>query len=189
MRMPVRKDTQPKGQKVSKGGTVHIKGRATTGEFVQVYRKSLQEGDSFKVALDVLTYPKIRRLRQQKNDDRRMALVGVLQEGIEASALANLKKLGYREKDLEVIAPESTRRQRVNKNQKLTTDESDRAYRLALLCAKATPVFGDEEKAMNWLHSKLDYLDGKSPLELAKTEAGVAIIHNLIERIAWGAAF
>lgn len=65
-----------------------------------------------------------------------------------------------------------------------------RAYpivRLAQLKDAASALMrGDEELALSWLHSPLDVLGGKSPLEHATTELGARDVENLIGRLRNG---
>ncbi|MGH7247329.1 MAG: antitoxin Xre/MbcA/ParS toxin-binding domain-containing protein [Pseudomonadota bacterium] len=51
--------------------------------------------------------------------------------------------------------------------------------------AKAEDVFGDVDKANQWLRGRLDILDGKSPLEVARTEAGARLIEQLLAKLDW----
>jgi uncharacterized protein (DUF2384 family) len=49
-------------------------------------------------------------------------------------------------------------------------------------------VFGSAENAHRWLREPLAILDGKSPLEVARTEAGARAIEQLLAKLDWGAA-
>ena len=52
----------------------------------------------------------------------------------------------------------------------------------------AEDVFGDVARANRWLREPLGILDGKSPLEVARTEAGARLIEQLLAKLDWGAA-
>ena len=52
----------------------------------------------------------------------------------------------------------------------------------------AEDVFGNPEKANRWLRESLSVLDGKTPLEVARMEAGARLIEQLLAKIDWGAA-
>ena len=54
--------------------------------------------------------------------------------------------------------------------------------------ALAEDVFGDADKANRWLREGLGIPDGKSPLEVARTEAGARLIEQLLAKLDWGAA-
>jgi putative toxin-antitoxin system antitoxin component (TIGR02293 family) len=51
----------------------------------------------------------------------------------------------------------------------------------------AEDVFGDAAKANRWLREGLAILGGKSPLELARTDAGARVIEQILAKIDWGA--
>ncbi len=86
------------------------------------------------------------------------------------------------------IIPARTRRHRQQKRERLTVEESDRLVRLARLQALAEDVLGDAAKAQAWLRQPLGQLDGKPPLELARTEVGARVIEQILATIDWGAA-
>lgn len=52
----------------------------------------------------------------------------------------------------------------------------------------ATRTFGDEQKAEAWLRGPLAELNGVSPLDVAATEQGAALIKTILGKIEWGAA-
>ena len=49
-------------------------------------------------------------------------------------------------------------------------------------------VFGDAQKANRWLRENLAILDGKPPLEIARTESGARVVQQMLAKIDWGAA-
>ena len=49
-------------------------------------------------------------------------------------------------------------------------------------------VFGDAQKANRWLRENLAILDGKPPLEIARTEFGARVVEQMLAKIDWGAA-
>jgi uncharacterized protein (DUF2384 family) len=49
-------------------------------------------------------------------------------------------------------------------------------------------VFGDVQRANRWLREPLGILDGKSPLEVTRTETGARLIEQLLAKLDWGAA-
>ena len=70
----------------------------------------------------------------------------------------------------------------------LSIEESERVVRLTRIQALAEDVFDDVDKANRWLREPLGILDGKSPLEVARTEAGARLIEQLLAKLDWGAA-
>lgn len=69
-----------------------------------------------------------------------------------------------------------------------SSEESDRVVRLTRIQALADDVFADVENADRWLRQGLGILDGKSPLETARTEAGARLIEQILAKRDWGAA-
>jgi putative toxin-antitoxin system antitoxin component (TIGR02293 family) len=86
------------------------------------------------------------------------------------------------------VIPARTRRHRRQRKQPLSIEESDRLVRLARVQALAEDVFGDAEKAGRWLRQGLGILNRQAPLELARTEAGMRVVEQILGRIDWGAA-
>ena len=66
----------------------------------------------------------------------------------------------------------------------LTTDESDRVGRLLRLRAVAEAVIGSG--AQRWLHQPNRALDGRTPLQVAATEMGAALVFDVLGRIEHG---
>jgi putative toxin-antitoxin system antitoxin component (TIGR02293 family) len=71
-------------------------------------------------------------------------------------------------------------------SQRLAPDESDRLYRVARIVARATSVFGNEEKATAWLRRSNRALNGASPLGLLDTDAGAHEVDETLGRIEHG---
>jgi putative toxin-antitoxin system antitoxin component (TIGR02293 family) len=67
-------------------------------------------------------------------------------------------------------------------------EESDRLVRLARIQALAEDVFGDSKRANRWLREGLGILGDKSPLDVARTDAGARVIEQILAKIDWGAA-
>jgi|SRR5690349_14683101 putative toxin-antitoxin system antitoxin component (TIGR02293 family) len=108
---------------------------------------------------------------------------------IPLAALAALQKNGFSDREIDrFVIPSRTRRHRETRKEALTVEESDRLVRLARTQALAEDVFGNREKANKWLRESLAILDGRSPLEMARTETGARIIEQILGKIAWGAA-
>lgn len=76
--------------------------------------------------------------------------------------------------------------QRRKASGKLSPDESDKLMRFSRLLTHATQVFGDAEKAREWLKQPQRGLGGAVPLEYAETEIGAREVENLLGRIDYG---
>jgi putative toxin-antitoxin system antitoxin component (TIGR02293 family) len=116
-------------------------------------------------------------------------LARIVRRGIRLGVLGHLEKAGFSKQEIErLIIPARTWRDRKRNREPLSLEESDRVVRLTRIQALAEDVFGDVEKANRWLREELGILDGKSPLEVAHTEAGARLIEQLLAKLDWGAA-
>jgi putative toxin-antitoxin system antitoxin component (TIGR02293 family) len=95
------------------------------------------------------------------------------------------KKQEREMRQLVSIAPSTlTRRKR---EKRLTSTESDRILRYALIKDAAMSLFEEnEDEALSWLNTALVLLDNKSPLEHAKSELGAKDVEKVINRIRHG---
>jgi putative toxin-antitoxin system antitoxin component (TIGR02293 family) len=116
-------------------------------------------------------------------------LAQVVLARIPEQAVAAVQGSSFSDREIErFVIPARTRRYRREHKEPLTVEESDRLVRLARVQALAEEVFGDAERANKWLRQGLGVLDGQAPLELARTEAGVRVVEQILGKIDWGAA-
>lgn len=116
-------------------------------------------------------------------------LARIVDRGIRVGVLAHVLRAGFSKQEIErFVIPARTWRHRRAKRESLSTEESDRVVRLARIQAIAEDVFGDVAKANRWLRQSLGILDGKTPLEVARTESGARLVEQILAKIDWGAA-
>ena len=116
-------------------------------------------------------------------------LARLVDHGIRLSVLGHVERAGFSKQEIErFIIPARTLRHRKSRREPLTLDESDRLVRLTRIQALAEDVFGNAEKANLWLRQSLGILDGKSPLDVARSEAGARVVEQILAKIDWGAA-
>jgi putative toxin-antitoxin system antitoxin component (TIGR02293 family) len=116
-------------------------------------------------------------------------LARLVHRGIPLRALIYVKRGGFSDQEIgRFIIPERTRRHRKAKRQPLTVEESDRVVRLTRMQALTEDGFGDVEKANRWLRENLAILDGRAPLEVARTESGARVVEQILAKVDWGAA-
>lgn len=70
--------------------------------------------------------------------------------------------------------------------QRLELPASDRLFRIAYVIAKAQEVFGEKEKAVQWLHSNNHALEGRTPFNSLTTGVGEKRVEALLTALAWG---
>jgi putative toxin-antitoxin system antitoxin component (TIGR02293 family) len=116
-------------------------------------------------------------------------LARVVAGRIPLRALTHFARSGFSEQEVaEYVIPPRTRRHRKVRREPLTVDESDRLVRLMRVQVMAEDVFADADKANRWLRQPLGILDGRSPLEVARTDSGARLIEQILAKIDWGAA-
>lgn len=76
---------------------------------------------------------------------------------------------------------------RRKKEGRLRPEESERVLRIARLIEDATRLHeGDLDQARTWLKTPKRALDGKTPLEMGRTEVGAREVENLLGRLEHG---
>jgi putative toxin-antitoxin system antitoxin component (TIGR02293 family) len=116
-------------------------------------------------------------------------LARIVARRIPLRALAYIKRNGFSEQEVaDYVIPPRTRRHRKLRRERLTVDESDRLVRLTRIQAMAEDVFGNAEKANGWLREGLGILDGRAPLDVARTDSGARVVEQILAKIDWGAA-
>ena len=94
-------------------------------------------------------------------------------------SLEDRKSLLYR------IIPEATFKRR---RENLSSEESERAERLARIFATALFVWGSNEEARLFLNSSHTMLNGKTPLDVSLSEIGARRVEELLWRLFYGIA-
>jgi putative toxin-antitoxin system antitoxin component (TIGR02293 family) len=117
---------------------------------------------------------------------REISTVGALSSS-HVNLLDELLAHGFsREELFRLVIPRRTLTRRLQAGDRLSLEESDRALRLARITAMAERVFAEEEKAHRWLRKPSPMLEGSSPLELLRTEAGAHLVEQALHRIDYG---
>jgi putative toxin-antitoxin system antitoxin component (TIGR02293 family) len=68
----------------------------------------------------------------------------------------------------------------------LSPAESDRLSRLSIIFKRAEEVFGNAEKAREWIETPLEVFEGETALERADTSLGAAQVDDVLGRIQYG---
>ena len=87
---------------------------------------------------------------------------------------------------LEVVIPARTLKHRRQKQESLSLDESDRLARVARIYELAVKVYDNREDGRKWLCGKKRRFDGKTALELLRTEAGEHAVQEFLIQIDEG---
>jgi putative toxin-antitoxin system antitoxin component (TIGR02293 family) len=86
------------------------------------------------------------------------------------------------------IVPRRTLVHRKSRDESLTHDESDRAVRIARITSLAEEVFGDDVKASRWLRKAKTRFEGRTPLEMLRTDAGARLVEEMLLQLDYGFA-
>lgn len=68
----------------------------------------------------------------------------------------------------------------------LSHEQAGRTWQFAELLAKATVVFGAQDEAEQWFERPAIGLNQKRPIDLLTTPAGVKVVEDHLERLAYG---
>lgn len=74
-----------------------------------------------------------------------------------------------------------------NESKRLGLPESERLFRYLRLLSKGRAVFGSDEKAAWWMNAVNPALENRTPVEVALTAPGAAVVEELIGGIEHGA--
>ena len=116
-------------------------------------------------------------------------MASAVERGFPVATIDALRRSGVTDQEIgDLIIKPRTLSHRRAKRFLLTSEESDRAVKIARIRALAEKTFADRAKADRWLHKELSALEGRRPMELVRTHVGARIVEDLLTRIAWGAA-
>jgi putative toxin-antitoxin system antitoxin component (TIGR02293 family) len=116
-------------------------------------------------------------------------LARLVDKRLPLSAVDSLSSHGMTYEEIySFILPRRTLVHRKNRHESLTHDESDRAVRIARLTSLAEEVFGDDAKASRWLRKAKTRFEGRSPLEMLRTEAGARLVEEMLLQLDYGFA-
>ena len=111
-----------------------------------------------------------------------------VEEGIELTALNEfIAKSGLSNTDIyEVVLPARTLKHRKARNEPLSIDESDRLARLARVFDHAVQVWSTPERARQWLSAPKKRYEGRTPIQMLRTEIGGRMVDNFLGQIDHG---
>ena len=114
-------------------------------------------------------------------------LARLVEERLPLLSIESLTSHGLSDEEIYTyIVPRRTLVHRKSKREPLTHDESDRAVRIARITSLAEEVFGDDAKAGRWLRKVKERFDGRTPLEVSRTEAGARLVEEMLLQLDYG---
>jgi putative toxin-antitoxin system antitoxin component (TIGR02293 family) len=116
------------------------------------------------------------------------ASAAIAKQGLSLSALEEFTNhSGIDLKDLlDVVIPARTLKHRRQRKEPLSPDESDRLARVARIFALAVRVFDDQEAGREWLLFPIDRFQGRTALEMLRTDAGGRRVEEMLYQIDEG---
>lgn len=114
-------------------------------------------------------------------------LARLVHDRLPLASLESLSHHGMSDEEIySLIVPRRTLVHRKTRRESLTHDESDRAVRIARIASLAEEVFGDDAKASRWLRKIKTRFEGRSPLEMLRTEAGARLVEEMLLQLDYG---
>lgn len=116
-------------------------------------------------------------------------LARLVDERLPLASVESLSSHGMTDEEIyNFIVPRRTLVHRKTRRESLTHDESDRAVRIARITSLAEEVFGDDAKAGRWLRKTKTRFEGRTPLEMLRTEAGARLVEEMLLQLDYGFA-
>ena len=115
-------------------------------------------------------------------------LLRLVEQGLSTQAIDSLRRHGLEDDEVYALLPRRTLAHRRARRERLSREESDRVVRVARIAALAQQVFGEPERAWRWLRDGKRQFQGRSPLQLAATDAGARLVEAALYRIDEGMA-
>ncbi len=114
--------------------------------------------------------------------------IGNVRRGLSTQVFKSVAaSLGFSDRELAGVLkiPNRTLDRRL-RHDLLSPDESDRLARVANILKRAREVFGNIEKARDWMKTPLSAFKDETPLQRADTSIGANQVHDVLGRIDYG---
>ena len=111
-----------------------------------------------------------------------------VEAGVPVETMTNfVSASGMELKDIyDIVIPARTLKHRRSRKQALSPDESDKLARLVRVFDQAVSVFGAVEQARNWLNKPKKRFDGRTPLQMLRTDFGGRMVEEMLAQIDEG---
>ena len=94
---------------------------------------------------------------------------------------------GVELKDIyETVIPARTLKHRRARREPLSVDESDKLARLVRVWTQSVAVLGDAPRATAWLHAPKRRFDGRTPMQMLRTEVGGRMVEEMLGQVESG---
>ena len=111
----------------------------------------------------------------------------LVENGLPTESLMVLRAHGLTFTEVaEIVISPRTLKHRKSRGENLSDEETDRVVRVGRTLALANDVFGNHEKALQWLRTPSDQIGGRTPLSLLRTDAGGRVVERRLWQIDEG---
>jgi putative toxin-antitoxin system antitoxin component (TIGR02293 family) len=111
----------------------------------------------------------------------------MVEKGFPLRSVDELREGGFTPGEVyTLILPARTLKHRRQKRQNLSPEETDRVVRLRKITTLADRVFGNHEKALDWLRRANPRLKDRAPLDILRTEVGGDLVEEMLYQIDEG---
>jgi putative toxin-antitoxin system antitoxin component (TIGR02293 family) len=132
-------------------------------------------------------YRRIERKLGTKNLHSDQDIARLVEKRLPVSSLESLTSHGVSDDEIyKYVLPRRTLVHRRSKREPLTHDESDRAVRIARITSLAEEIFGEDAKAARWLRKPKTRFEGRTPMEVLRTEAGARLVEEMLLQLDYG---
>lgn len=122
-----------------------------------------------------------------KKADNNLQVAVLAEQGLPLSSVNVLREEGLTFGEVHgLVVPARTLKHRKEKKQPLSLEETDRALRVVKVLALADRVFGNHDKALRWLRRQNQRLEGRTPLEMLRSEVGGDLVRQMLYQIDEG---
>jgi len=114
--------------------------------------------------------------------------VAAVESGVSLETMTDfLESSGLELKDIyNVVIPARTLSHRRARNENLSVDESDKLARVVRVFEHTQRVFGSTEKTLKFLRTPKQRFDGRTPLDMLRTDLGGRLMEEWLWQIADG---
>lgn len=114
-------------------------------------------------------------------------LARIVEHGLPTERVQLLRDAGLSFTEIsELVIPPRTLKHRKSRGEALSPEEADKALRVARIISQAQDTFGNLDKALLWLRTPDDRLDGRTPLSMLRTESGGRLVEKMLFQIDEG---
>lgn len=112
--------------------------------------------------------------------------IRLIQAGVQPVLLESLKQFGFSPSESHWIIKPRTLAHRKSRKELLTQEETGRWLRAIKILALAIEVFGNQDKASEWLHKSRSRFGGHSALDIMQNEPGAQLVEETLNQIDSG---